>query len=51
MDIFDPLVGVGRPAASAELGNKPRGTSFADKIFIPSSGKLYYLQPHVLRQL
>ena len=50
MDIFDPLVGVGRPASSAELGNKPRGTSFADKLFIPFSGKLQYFQLNVLQQ-
>ena len=44
MDIFDPLVGVGRPASSAELGNKSRGTSFADKLFIPFSGKFHSLR-------
>ena len=50
MDIFDPLVGVGRPASSAVLGSKPRGTSFADKLFIPFSGKLQCLQPSFSQQ-
>lgn len=39
MDIFDPLVGMGRAISSAELGEKPRGASFVDKLFIPFSGK------------
>lgn len=40
VDIFDPLVGMGNAVSSAELGEKPRGASFVDKLFIPFSGKL-----------
>lgn len=38
VNIFDPLVGMGRAISSAELGEKLRGSSFVDKLFIPFSG-------------
>lgn len=39
VDIFDPLVGMGKATSSAELTEKARGASFADKLFTPLSGK------------
>ncbi len=39
MDIFDPLVGMGKATSSAELSEKARGASFADKLFTPLSGE------------
>lgn len=40
VDIFDPLVGMGRGISSTELGERTRGASFVDKLFTPFSGKL-----------
>lgn len=40
MDIFDPLVGMGRGVSSTELGERTRGASFVDELFTPFSGKL-----------
>ena len=38
VDIFDPLVGMGRGISSTELSERTRGASFVDKLFTPFSG-------------
>ncbi|CAN0097263.1 unnamed protein product, partial [Hapterophycus canaliculatus] len=43
-DIFDPLVSMGKSTSSAEMGERTRGASFVDKLFIPGS------EPHNLMQ-
>lgn len=41
VDIFDPLVGMGRGTSPSELVERTRGASFVDKLFTPFSGKLH----------
>lgn len=51
VDIFDPLVGMGRAVSSAELEEKPRGASFVAKLFIPFSGKLSRIRVNMMTVL
>eukprot|EP00752_Nemacystus_decipiens_P007062 g6329.t1 len=45
VDVFDPLVGMGRGVPSTELGERTRGASFVDKLFTPFSGNTATFAP------